>query len=154
MTDIDTNKLAARVAREQAKRTPRPGSNAMGVIRTNLKAIEALRDQGFTWAAIAAGLAAQGVAHRDGQPLTEKRLTALIDSIRRQSARRLARQDERLRRPDLARAPPRSNGRQSGLAPELMVPVGVPATTPVGEAEEAIRRQQFEATKSLFRNKE
>lgn len=154
MTKIDTNKLAASVAREQAKRTPRPGSNAMAIIRANLSAIEALRSQGFTWAAIAAGFAAQGVAHRDGHPLTGKRLTALIDSIRRQDAQRLARQDKRLRRADLARAPPRPKAVQSALAPELQSPAAAPETTPSGEAEEAIRRQQFEAMKSLFKNKE
>ena len=151
MTKINITKLAADVDREQGKRVQRAGSNAMATIRENLKAIEALRREGATWDAIAAGLAAQGVSHRDGQPLTGKRLTALIDSIRRQNAQRQDRQDKRLRRPDLARAPPNPAQARLGLAAELLAATEQAAPTPTGDTEEVIRRQQYEATKSLFK---
>jgi hypothetical protein len=150
MTRINLSKLAADVGREQGKRIPRPASQAMAIIRENLAAIETLRAGGATWTVIAAGFAAQGVSHRDGQPLTGKRLTALIDSIRRQDARRQARERKRALRPDLARAPPRPGAARLGLAAELQAPVEHVASHTDGDAEETIRRQQYEATRSLF----
>lgn len=154
MTTIDSNKLAAHVAREQAKRTPRIGSKAMAIIRDNMMTIEVLRGQGHTWDAIAAGFAAQGVAHRDGHPLTGKRLTSLIDSIRRQDAKRQAKRDKRLTRADLARAPPQPGQPRLRLAAELLAPTEPSEGGTPSETEKAIRRQQYEATKSLFKKKE
>lgn len=154
MTRINLSKLAADVGREQGKRIPRPASQAMAIIRENLAAIETLRAGGATWAVIAAGFAAQGVSHRDGQPLTGKRLTALIDSIRRQDARRQARERKRALRTDLARAPPRPVSARLGLAAELHAPPEQMTAALEGDAEEAIRRQQFEATQSLLVKKD
>lgn len=154
MKKIDIRKLAADVGREHAKRIPRIGSNAMAIIRENLTTIAALRGEGATWDAIASGLTAQGVLHRDGRPLTGKRLTALIDSIRRQDLRRQAKRDKRLARTDLARAPPRPGRARLGLAEELLAPGEPVAAAPTGDAEEAIRRQRYQATKSLFKNKD
>ena len=46
------------------------------------------REDGATWTEIAAGLAAQGVTQGDGQPITGRRLTALMHNIRVQEERR------------------------------------------------------------------
>lgn len=154
MIRLNLGKLAADVGREQGRRNPGQGAGAMAAIRENLAAIEALRSGGATWAAIAAGLAAQGVTQRDGGPITDKRLTALIDSIKRQDARRRARAEKRALRLDLARVPPSSQQARVGLAAELRAQPEQATVPPQGDAEEAIRRQQFEAIQSLLKNKD
>ncbi len=45
------------------------------------------REDGATWTEIVAGLAAQGVTQGDGQPITGRRLTALMHNIRVQEER-------------------------------------------------------------------
>src|SRR6185503_7219393 len=82
------------------------GTGAMQIVRDHLGAIRELRQQGATWDQIAAGFANQGVHQRSGEPLTGKRLTALIDSIARQDRGRAARLTRRMARPDLAQPRP------------------------------------------------
>ena len=81
-------------------------SGAMGVVRAHLADIERLKDEGATWVNIAEALAEQGVRRRDGGPITGRRLTGLIDSIRRQDTRRRSATERRASRRDLTVASP------------------------------------------------
>lgn len=151
MTRLDLKRLALDVRHQQARRPP-AGSGAMRIVRDNLAAIRGLRDQGATWDQIAAGLASQGVRQRDGKPLTGKRLTALIDSIARQDQSRAARLSRCLAQPDLARQPATAPP-GIALSAELRSPI---STSHQGGSttEATIRRERYQATRSLFREKE
>jgi len=136
-------------------------TGAMAVVRDNLAALEALHAAGASWVDIAAGLAAQGVTQGQGEPLTGKRLTALIASVRRQAARHAATEARRRARPDLPRFPVSANRQvpppdpaptpASRLAPELQArPVPPPSDdAPLSEAE--IRQHQAERHSHLFK---
>lgn len=78
----------------------------MAVVRTHLAEIEGLKDEGATWVDIAEALAEQGVRRRDGGPITGRRLTGLIVSIRRQDAKRRSATERRASRRDLTAASP------------------------------------------------
>lgn len=98
----------------------------MDLVRAHLAEIERLKAQGLTWTDIAAALAEQGVRRRDGAPITGRRLTGLIDSIRRQDAKRSKAAARRALRGDIAVAPP------AGLPPP---PRGaVPRSPPTADA--------------------
>lgn len=136
-------------------------TGAMAIVRDNLDALEALHAAGASWVDLAAGLAAQGVTQGEGEPLTGKRLTALIASVRRQAARRVVAEARRRARPDLPRAalttqqaPPSDlplRSTASRLAPELQAPPVPPPNddAPLSEAE--IRRIQAERHSHLFK---
>jgi hypothetical protein len=154
---IDLKKLRKDVGSAMAKRpaglapSGQPLSGAMTVVRKLLPTLEAMRPDA-TWDAIAEGLAAQGVRTRTGEPLTGKRLTSLIASIRQQDARRLAREARRIARRDLAKqtAQKASAATKAALAPELLrAPPGGAAVS--AEIEESIRRSNFEKHSGLFR---
>ena len=80
-------------------------SGAMAIVRAHLAEIERLRGEGATWTDIAAALAGQGTRRRDGAPITGRRLTGLIDSIRRQDAKRRRTTARRASRGDLPESP-------------------------------------------------
>jgi hypothetical protein len=85
--NIDVKKLRDYVRQIRTDRQDSPigkiKSGATQVIRQNLVELERMyREHGATWSEIAAGLAAQGVTQGDGQPITGKRLTALIHNIK------------------------------------------------------------------------
>jgi hypothetical protein len=95
--DIDLEHLRKFVRQLQADRQDSPigkvKSGATEVIRKNLRQLERMhREDGATWAEIAAGLAAQGVSQGDGQPITGRRLTALMHNIRVQEERSQAKE--------------------------------------------------------------
>ena len=77
----------------------------MAIVRTHLAMIEGLKAEGMTWVAIAAALTRQGVKQRNGKPLTGRRLTGLIHSIRRQEAGRQKASVRRASRADLVTEP-------------------------------------------------
>ncbi len=118
-------------------------SGAMAIVRTLLAEIERLRGEGATWTDIAAALAGQGVRRRDGAPITGRRLTGLIDSIRRQDAKRRRAMARRASRGDLPESPPGSRppSRASTLGPPPR-PDTPAAEAPVSEhrTAEQIRR--------------
>jgi hypothetical protein len=147
----------------------RPATGLMQLVRENLDALVALQADGRTWGAIAAGLTAQGFRAADGRDLTAANLTGVISSVRRQAARRLAREATRRARADavpvgvhadpvptrvgLRPTPsstlPRDDG-ASRLAPELRPRSPGPAEEgPPSEAE--IRRIQAERHSHLFK---
>jgi hypothetical protein len=85
--NIDLKQLRSHVGQLKAARQSSPigkvKSGATEVIRNNLDELERMyREDGVTWTEIAAGLAVQGVTQGDGQPITGKRLTALIHNIK------------------------------------------------------------------------
>lgn len=89
---IDLERLRTDVKKLKADRQDSPigktKSGATQVIRSNLAELERMyREDGATWTEIAAGLAAQGVTQGDGQPITGRRLTALMHNIRRQASK-------------------------------------------------------------------
>ena len=117
-------------------------SGAMGVVRAHLADIERLKDEGATWVDIAEALAEQGVRRRDGGPITGRRLTGLIDSIRRQDAKRQKATARRVSRGDLVPAP----SARSRPAPQPPQPSGHPPaepTTPISRhrTAEQMRRE-------------
>lgn len=85
--NIDLKRLRGDVKRLKADRVASPigkvKTGATEIIRSNFDELERLhREDGATWTEIASGLAAQGVTQGKGQPLTGRRLTALMHNIR------------------------------------------------------------------------
>lgn len=85
--NIDLKGLRAHVKQLKARRATSPigkiKTGATEVIRANFEEIERLHhEEGASWTEIASGLAAQGVTQGDGQPLTGRRLTALMHNVR------------------------------------------------------------------------
>ncbi|MES2029319.1 MAG: hypothetical protein V4477_09105 [Pseudomonadota bacterium] len=111
--DIDLKSLRDYVKLLKAERQDSPigkiKSGATEIIRKNLRELERMhREDGATWTEIAAGLAAQGVTQGDGQPITGRRLTALMHNIRVQEERSLAREKALVDAPD--EEPPEPQG--------------------------------------------
>lgn len=85
--DIDLKTLRGHVKRLKANRVASPigkiKTGATEIIRKHFDELERLhREDGASWTEIASGLAAQGVTQGEGQPLTGRRLTALMHNIR------------------------------------------------------------------------
>jgi hypothetical protein len=85
--NVDLKRLRGEVKRLKAGRVASPigkiKTGATEIIRSNFDELERLhREDGATWTEIASGLAAQGVTQGAGQPLTGRRLTALMHNIR------------------------------------------------------------------------
>jgi hypothetical protein len=88
---IDLNLLRADVKTRTLSRAASPigrvKTGATEVIRENLAELLQMRADGASWPELAAGLAAQGVIQGDNEPLTGRRLTALINNIKVRSAK-------------------------------------------------------------------
>jgi hypothetical protein len=126
-------------------------TGAMAIVRDNMKEIEALRDAGASWVSIAEGLARQGVTQGDNQPITAKRLTALIASVKRQAARKAEKLALRAQRQDLPpSAPPKRGSPLVKLARELTDPSRQEARGS-SPTEEDIRQANFDKHSNLFR---
>jgi hypothetical protein len=88
---IDLKRLRSDVHRLKAGRVDSPigkiKTGATEIIRSHFDELERMHhEDGASWNEIAAGLAAQGVTQGDGQPLTGRRLTALLHNIRVRAA--------------------------------------------------------------------
>jgi|SRR3954470_1555441 hypothetical protein len=97
LMDIDLERLRNYVKQLKADRQDSPigktKSGATQVIRNNLEELERMyREDGVTWTEIAAGLAAQGVTQGDSQPITGRRLTALMHNIKVQEEKSQSRE--------------------------------------------------------------
>ena len=107
MTDAQKLRRLIQIATESAKAVAgRTGGTAQ--IESLLPEIWACRAEHHTWEAIAHGLTALGlfqVNRKTGQsePLTGRRLSALVTAINAKEKRRAARNVARRRRPDLVR---------------------------------------------------
>jgi hypothetical protein len=159
MPKINIERLKADVAQARRDRPADVGpggrrlTGAMAIVREKLAALETLKAGGATWVQIAAGLAAQGVTQgENGEPITGRRLTALIVSVKRQLARQAAKQAVRERRADPPiLAPPETIRPRARLAPELMASKGRTATSAASLTEEEIREANFNRHADLFR---
>src|SRR5450759_1287888 len=117
------------------------GTGATAIIEPVLPLIRDLRKQKHSWAAIAAALARQGVVQGvDRQPITPRRLTALISAINKRELRRAEYLAGRFRRQDLS--PVQARSHRLALSTDL-VPTNVAANV-VADSEEQIRRREFE----------
>jgi|GraSoi2013_100cm_1033763.scaffolds.fasta_scaffold138166_1 hypothetical protein len=124
-------------------------TGATAIIEPILPLIREFRTKKYSWAAIAAGLAAQGVTQgADRNPITARRLTALISAINKRERRRDARLAGRAKRRDLA--PLQAKSHTLSLSTDLQR-TDV-ATAIASDSEETIRHQEFEdRVRSLLR---
>ena len=152
MPKLDLTKLTRDLDRRRRDRPEgvgpggRPVTGAMGIVRENLAQVEALHAAGASWVDIAASLAAQGVHHGSGAPLTGRQLTGLIASVRRQARQREARAAQRLARSDLPKAAvPRLR-----LSPDLAARRPTSAPLPLA-TEEELRRASLASLDDLLK---
>ena len=130
--DIDLKGLRAHVKQLKARRASSPigkiKTGASEVIRANFEEIERLhREDGATWTEIASGLAAQGVTQGEGQPLTGRRLTALMHNIRTRAEKLKGKatvQDRVKGLPERLQKHGRANRKTVSLSSEMSRPVG------------------------------
>jgi hypothetical protein len=116
-------------------------TGATAIIEPILTLILEFRAQKRSWAAIAAALAKQGVVQGvDREPITGRRLTALISAINKRERRRDADLADRTKRRDLA--PLRANSHTLALSTDQQR-TDV-ATAIASDSEEMIRHQEFE----------
>ena len=132
----------------------------MAVVRENLDLFDRMRveDPALTWADIAVSLGKQGVLQRDGQPITAKRLAALISTIRKQRVSKAQAADRRATRDDVASGRHRvarsgARERRLTLAPELSQAAAKPAQADE-QGEEMIRAERYAQHDKLFKRKE
>jgi hypothetical protein len=119
----------------------RRGTGATAIIEPILPLIRDLRKQNHSWAAIATALARQGVVQgANRQPITARRLTALISAIDKREGRRAEHLIGRFRRQDLALV--QAKFHTLALSTDL-IPSQVVADV-VTDGEEQIRRREFE----------
>jgi hypothetical protein len=153
-------RLRSDVKRLKASRVDFPigkvKTGATDVIRRHFDELERMHhEDGASWTEIAAGLAAQGVTQGDGQPLTGRRLTALMHNIRIRA--------EKLENKRAARAPnehPRNPSQKLGglsrkmvsLAPEMSRQRGSQLPDQV-VSEEDIRRAELSKHAHLLRKR-
>jgi hypothetical protein len=157
---IDLKRLRSDVKSLQASRVGSPigkvKTGATEVIRRHFDELERMHlEDGASWTEIAAGLSAQGVTQGDGQPLTGRRLTALMHNIR------IRAEKHGNKRP--ARAPherPRDPGQKPGalskklvsLAPEMSRQRGARLPEQI-VSEEDIRRAELSKHAHLLRKR-
>ncbi len=88
---IDFKRLSREVERRKSARATSPRgrtkTGATAIIREHLPDLERMHTDGAIWDEIAAGLSAQGVKQGNGEPLTGRRLTALIHNIKTREAK-------------------------------------------------------------------
>jgi hypothetical protein len=142
---IDSKRLTKDCANAQsamaANGLARRRTGATAVIEPLLPIIRELRALNHSWAAIATALAKQDVVQgNDREPITGRRLTALICAINK----RLRRQEERFagraKRRDLVPLPKQTH--PLTLSTDLSAPAA--AATVVAASEEDFRREEFE----------
>lgn len=155
MLKLDLKRLKADIEQSEKCRSADSGgrrlTGAMAIVRDHLNEIEALKASGKSWVVIAAGLAKQGVTQGDNQPITAKRLTALIASVKRQAANKAAKEALRANRKDLYPSPqPERRAPTVRLARELTEPAR-PATPIPAMSEDEIRKSNFDKHADIFR---
>lgn len=137
----------------------RPATGLMAAVRDNLDALLALKAEGRSWAAIAAGLTAQGFATADGRAIDERNLTGVISSVRKQAKRHAAKDALRRGRDDVSaaaavpavpdpvpgRLPPRPT-----LSPDL-VTTSAAGSPRAGRSEDERRRAALARAQSLLK---
>jgi hypothetical protein len=140
---IDLKRLRSDVNRLKAGRVDSPigkiKTGATEIIRRHFDELERMHhEDGAAWNEIAAGLAAQGVAQGDGQPLTGRRLTALMHNIRVRA--------EKLENKGAARAPherPRNPSQKLREPSRKMVSLAPEMSRPRIEPDEMISEEEI-----------
>lgn len=154
--DIDLKRLRGDIKRLKAARVASPigkiKTGATEIIRSNFDELERLhREDGATWTEIASGLAAQGVTQGEGQPLTGRRLTALMHNIRTRAEKLKSKGDARDRTmiasERLQNVP---TGRRVSLSPEMNRPAAA-NNLPDTISEDEIRRGELAKHAHLLR---
>lgn len=162
---IDPKQLRRDLARQQADRpvgrapNGRTLTGAMAIVRALLPELTRLRAEGFTWPEIAAGLAAQDVVQARGEhlvPITGRRVSALVASLRRQEVGRRRAAEQRASRSDLALPTPvaasaNSPSARVRLAAELTSGAPAPPDASLPVSEEALRRAALESVKTILK---
>lgn len=154
--DIDLKGLRAHVKQLKARRASSPigkiKTGATEVIRANFEEIERLhREEGASWKEIASGLAAQGVTQGEGQPLTGRRLTALMHNIRTRAEKLKSKGDARNRTTMASRrVQDVPTGKRVSLSPEMNRPA-VGNNLPDTISEDEIRRSELAKHAHLLR---
>ncbi len=141
----------------------RPATGLMRAVRDNLDELLALKAEGRTWAAIAAGMTAQGFATADGRAITERNLTGVVASVRRQTRRLAAKEAGRRNRGDLRNeefpnsslgsAPPPATANSARQRPSLSPDLVRDAATslPPRPAKDESRRAALARAQSLLK---
>lgn len=136
MPPLDLSRLRRDLKRRQAARPQgqgpggRPVTGSMAIVREHLQAFEALHRDGASWVDIAAALAVQGVTQGTGetaQPITARRLTALMASVRRERDRHARAGQARMRRNDLGPVAPSEASAMGEPVAVSSVPIPSPA---------------------------
>lgn len=130
--NVDLKRLRGDVKQLKARRVASPigkiKTGATEIIRNNFDELERLhREDGASWTEIASGLAAQGVTQGDGQPLTGRRLTALMHNIRTRAEKLKSKaivQDRIRIPPDRLQKDGRTAKKTVSLSPEMDRPLG------------------------------
>jgi hypothetical protein len=142
---IDTKRLTKDCASAQAalaeagRAVARTGATA--IIEPILPLIRKLRMEKYSWAAIASALAQQeGVQGADRQPITARRLTALISAINKRVRQKENRLSSRAHRGDLA--PMSASPHNLTLSSDLQRIAAAPVEAT--DSEEALRHREFE----------
>lgn len=154
--DIDLKGLRAHVKQLKARRASSPigkiKTGATEVIRANFEEIERLhREEGASWKEIASGLAAQGVTQGEGQPLTGRRLTALMHNIRTRAEKLKIKGGARNRTTMASRrVQDVPTGKRVSLSPEMNRPA-VGSNLPDSISEDEIRRSELAKHAHLLR---
>ena len=164
MGKLDLKRFRHDLKETRASREPgspgRPATTgAMAVVRENLDMFDRMRgdDPQLTWADIALSLGKQGVLQRDGQPITAKRLAALISTIRKQRAAKALVSTKRAERPDVAVLRPSVGERTSvsdrrlTLAPDLVATGARGAGRPQTTTEEDHRHAALDRAKAILK---
>jgi hypothetical protein len=119
----------------------RQRTGATAVIEPLLPIIRELRAEKQSWAAIATALAKQGVVQGvNREPITARRLTALISAINKRVRRQAEKSAGRAKRRDLVPVPQQAH--TLSLSADLSVPAV--AATIVTASEEDFRREEFD----------
>ena len=142
---IDSKRLTKDCATAQAAMAAnglaRRRTGATAVIEPLLPLIRELRARKHSWEAIAAALAKQGVVQGvNREPITARRLTALISAINKRVRRQEERSAGRAKRRDLAPLPRQTH--TLVLSADLKSPAAV--ATIDATSEEDLRRQEFD----------
>jgi hypothetical protein len=142
---IDSKRLTKDCATAQAALAAnghaRRRTGATAVIEPILPLIRELRARNHSWAAIAAALVKQGVVQGvDREPITARRLTALISAINKRVRRQEERSAGRAKRRDLAPLPKQTH--TLALSADLKSPAT--AANIVTASEEDFRREEFD----------
>jgi hypothetical protein len=142
---IDSKRLTTDCANAQATLAAnghaRRRTGATAVIEPVLPLIRELRARKHSWAAIAAALAKQGVVQGvNREPITGRRLTALICAIKKRVRRQEERSTGRAKRRDLAPLPQQTH--TLVLSADLKSPPA--AANIVTTSEEDFSREEFD----------